>query len=96
MFCLSDSDRFFLYPYPTDMRKSFYSLSGIVTEKMGKDVQEGDAFIFINKSLTNMKILHAEYGGLVIYNMRLESALSVCLILTVKTLPLHSPSTGQN
>jgi len=46
MFCLSDSDRFFLYPYPTDMRKSFYSLSGIVTEKMGKDVQEGDAFIF--------------------------------------------------
>ena len=33
----------------------------------------GDAFIFINKSLTNMKILHAEYGGLVIYNMRLES-----------------------
>ena len=69
MFCLSDSDRFFLYPYPTDMRKSFYSLSGIVTEKMGKDVQEGDAFIFINKSLTNMKILHAEYGGLVIYNM---------------------------
>ena len=68
MFCLSDSDRFFLYPYPTDMRKSFYSLSGIVTEKMGKDVQEGDAFIFINKSLTNMKILHAEYGGLVIYN----------------------------
>ena len=41
MFCLSDSDRFFLYPYPTDMRKSFYSLSGIVTEKMGKDVQEG-------------------------------------------------------
>lgn len=73
MFCLSDSDRFFLYPYPTDMRKSFYSLSGIATEKMGKDVQEGDAFIFINKSLTNMKILHAEYGGLVIYNMRLES-----------------------
>lgn len=73
MFCLSDSDRFFLYPYPTDMRKSFYSLSGIVTEKMGKDVQEGDAFIFINKSLTNMKILHAEYGGLVIYNMRLEN-----------------------
>ena len=98
MFCLSDSDRFFLYPYPTDMRKSFYSLSGIVTEKMGKDVQEGDAFIFINKSLTNMKILHAEYGGLVIYNMRLEMrvVLSVCLILTVKTLPLHSPSTGQN
>ena len=33
MFCLSESDTFYLYPYPTDMRKSFYSLSGIVTNK---------------------------------------------------------------
>ena len=34
MFCLSESDTFYLYPYPTDMRKSFYSLSGIVTNEM--------------------------------------------------------------
>ena len=63
MFCLNDSTRFFLYPYPTDMRTSFYSLSGIVTNHMGKNVQDGDAYIFINKNLTGMKILHAEYGG---------------------------------
>lgn len=30
MFSLTASDRFYLYPYPTDMRKSFYTLSGIV------------------------------------------------------------------
>lgn len=72
MFCLSDSDTFYLYPYPTDMRKSFYSLSGIVTNEMHRDVRNGDAFIFINRQLTSMKILHAEYGGLVIYNMKLE------------------------
>ncbi|WP_125041433.1 IS66 family insertion sequence element accessory protein TnpB [Bacteroides faecalis] len=72
MFNLNDSNRFFLYPYPTDMRKSFYSLSGIVTNHMGMDVQDGDAYIFINKSLTGLKILHTEYGGLVIYNMKLE------------------------
>ena len=72
MFNLNDSNRFFLYPYPTDMRKSFYSLSGIVTNLMGMNVQDGDAYIFINKSLTGLKILHAEYGGLVIYNMKLE------------------------
>ena len=59
-------------PVQTDMRKSFYSLSGIVTNHMGMDVQDGDAYIFINKSLTGLKILHAEYGGLVIYNMKLE------------------------
>ncbi len=72
MFCLNDTNRFFLYPYPTDMRKSFYSLSGIVTNEMGMNIQNGDAFCFINKNLTNLKILHAEFGGLVIYNMRLE------------------------
>lgn len=72
MFNLNDSNRFFLYPYPTDMRKSFYSLSGIVTNNMGMNVQDGDAYVFINKSLTGLKILHAEYGGLVIYHMKLE------------------------
>ena len=72
MFSLSDSDRFYLYPHPTDMRKSFYTLSGIVTNKMGRSVQDGDAFIFINKSCTTMKILHMECGGLVIYCLKLE------------------------
>ena len=54
------------------MRKSFYSLSGIVTNEMKRDVQDGEAFIFVNRALTSMKILHAEYGGLVIYNLKLE------------------------
>ena len=53
MFCLNDANRFFLYPYPTDMRKSFYSLSGIVTNEMGMNVQEGDAFVFLYRILTN-------------------------------------------
>jgi len=72
MFSLNDSNRFFLYPYPTDMRKSFYTLSGIVTNEMGRNVQDGDAFIFINKPCTSMKILHMECGGLVIYHLKLE------------------------
>lgn len=72
MFCLSESDTFYLYPYPTDMRKSFYSLSGIVTNEMHRDIHDGDAFIFVNRSLSSMKILHAEFGGLVIYNLKLE------------------------
>lgn len=72
MFTLSDSNTFYLYPYPTDMRKSFYSLSGIVQNEMRQDIQQGDAFIFVNRSLTSMKILHMEFGGLVIYNMKLE------------------------
>lgn len=72
MFSLSDANRFFLYPFPTDMRKSFDSLSGIVKNQMGMNVMEGDAFIFVNRFCTCMKVLHMECGGLVIYNLRLE------------------------
>ena len=57
MFSLNESNRYYLYPYPTDMRKSFYTLSGIVTNQMGKNVRDGDAFIFINANCTCMKIL---------------------------------------
>ena len=87
MFCLNDSNRFFLYPYPTDMRKSFYSLSGIVQNQMGMNVQDGDAFVFLNRNLTNIKILHAEYGGLVIYNMKLERG-----IIKLPEIDLADPS----
>lgn len=72
MFSLNDSTRFFLYPFPTDMRKSFDSLCGIVKNQMGMNVMNGDAFIFVNRLCTCMKILHMECGGLVIYNLRLE------------------------
>lgn len=54
------------------MRKSFYTLSGIVTNGMGMNVLDGDAFIFVNKPCTSMKILHVECGGLVIYHLKLE------------------------
>jgi transposase len=54
------------------MRRSFYTLSGMVTNQMGRNVQDGDVFIFINRPCTSMKILHMECGGLVIYHMKLE------------------------
>ena len=73
MFCLTSSMRYYLYSYPTDMRRSFYTLSGMVTNQMGRNVQDGDVYIFINRPCTSMKILHMECGGLVIYHMKLES-----------------------
>ena len=91
MFCLNDSNRFFLYPYPTDMRKSFYSLSGIVQNQMGMNVQDGDAFVFLNRNLTNIKILHAEFGGLVIYNMKLEKGM-----IKLPNIDFENPSYKQD
>ena len=64
--------RYWLYPIPTDMRKGFYTLSGLVADQMGKEVRSGDVFIFINRHCTSMKALHMEHGGLVIYYLKLE------------------------
>jgi transposase len=55
------------------MRKSFYTLSGIVTGSMKQNVQNGGVFIFINRNQNIMKILHMEYAGMVIYHKKLES-----------------------
>jgi transposase len=73
MFSLTPEMRYYLYSRPADMRRSFYTLSGMVTNLMGRNVQDGDVFIFINRPCTSMKILHMEYGGLVIYHMQLET-----------------------
>ncbi|MBK9292623.1 MAG: IS66 family insertion sequence element accessory protein TnpB [Bacteroidetes bacterium] len=43
------SARYFLYLEPTDMRKSFDGLCGLVTSKLGQNPMSGDLYIFINK-----------------------------------------------
>ncbi len=55
------------------MRKSFYTLSGVVNSLMNQDVRDGGVFIFMNRQMNVMKILHMEYAGLVIYHKRLDS-----------------------
>jgi hypothetical protein len=44
MFSLDSPMRYYLYPYPADMRKSFYTLSGIVANSMSRSVRFGDVF----------------------------------------------------
>ena len=73
MFHLHGSLKYYLYPLPVDMRKSFYTLSGVVNSLMNQNVRDGGVFIFINRHQNVMKILHMEYAGLVIYHKRLES-----------------------
>ena len=60
MFSLNDSMRYLLYSEPTDMRKSYHTLSGLVTNNMGLNVRNGDVFIFINKARNRVKLLHLE------------------------------------
>ena len=73
MFHLHNSLSYYLYPLPVDMRKSFYTLSGIVTSSMNNHIRDGGVFIFVNRDQNIMKILHMEYAGLVIYHKKLDS-----------------------
>ena len=72
MFCLNDTMRYHLCPGRTDMRKGINSLIGVVKEKMGADVRNGDVFIFIGSSRKLMKLLHAEDGGMVMYVKKVQ------------------------
>ena len=61
---LGDNRKYHLYRKETDMRKGFDSLCGIICNELGKRVMDGDAFIFINKPRTHVKLLLWENGGL--------------------------------
>lgn len=69
---LGDHRAYHLYRKETDMRKGFNLLCGIVLNELGRQVTQGDAFIFINKPRTHLKLLVYEQGGFTIFYRRLE------------------------
>jgi transposase len=72
MLGLGSQQRFHLYRHPTDMRKGFDALAGLVTTVMGNDPLNGDAYIFLNRRRNRLKLLLWEHGGFVLYYKRLE------------------------
>ncbi|MBA3830271.1 MAG: IS66 family insertion sequence element accessory protein TnpB [Taibaiella sp.] len=72
MIALTDQRSYHLYRKETDMRKGFNLLCGIVANELGRQVTGGDAFIFINKPRTHLKLLVYEQGGFTIFYRRLE------------------------
>ncbi len=73
MFALTNQNIFYLYRYSTDMRKSFDSLCGVITNDMQRNPASGEVFIFINKPRNRIKLLHWERGGYLLYYKRLET-----------------------
>lgn len=73
MFSLSPHHRFHLYIVPTDMRKSFDGLSGLIENNLQGNPRSGDVFIFINKCRDKIKLLHWQGYGYALYYKRLES-----------------------
>ena len=66
------SGRYYLYRDPTDMRKSFDGLCGLINGQTGQNPMSGDLFIFINKKRNRIKLLRWEPGGFVLFYKRLE------------------------
>jgi transposase len=70
---LSAAVRVFFCTRPTDMRKSFDGLSGLVQECFGQDLLAGHLFLFVNRRRDRLKILYFDRDGLAIWYKRLES-----------------------
>ena len=57
---------------PTDMRKSFCGLTGIVEKELGKQIEDGDLFLFFNRRRNRLKVLFFTGDGTVILYKHLE------------------------
>ncbi len=72
MLSLSLPGRVFLCTLPTDMRKSFDSLAGLVEQQLGQDPLAGDLFVFRSRRGDRLKLLYWDNDGLAIWYKRLE------------------------
>ncbi len=70
---LSAAVRVFLCTRPTDLRKGFDGLSGLVQECFSQDLLTGHLFLFLNRRRDRIKILYFDRDGLAIWYKRLEA-----------------------
>ena len=63
----------YLHTEPTDMRKSFDGLSGLVRSVFRADPADGSLFLFINRRRDRIKMLWWDRDGLALFYKRLES-----------------------
>ena len=64
--------RVFISTEATDMRRSFDSLSHLVSEIICEDPYSGHLFVFFNRKRDAAKLLHWESSGYWLYYKRLE------------------------
>ena len=73
MFSLNGTMRYYVYPRMADMRKGMHTLCGLVHGDTGREILQGDVYVFVGGGGRTMKIIHADDGGLVMYVKRLEA-----------------------
>lgn len=73
MLSLAANMRIWLCTTPTDMRKSFDGLSGLVQAVFEREVLDGQLFVFVNRRRDRIKLLWWDRDGLAIWYKRLEA-----------------------
>ena len=56
-----------------DLRRSYDGLTALVSGTFGRDVHDGDAFVFVNRRGTQVRILYWDRDGYCIWMKRLEA-----------------------
>lgn len=72
LFGFDEAPKVFIFAKPTDMRKGFDGLYGLVLNEMELDPRLGYLFVFMNKNRNLIKILHWNRNGLALFYKRLE------------------------
>lgn len=80
----------FLYTQPTDMRKGFDGLSGIVRSELAADPLDGSLFLFVNRRRDRLKILHFDGSGYWLYYRLLEAGTFEVISAKGKTAQIDS------
>jgi transposase len=73
LFTLPSAVQVFICLQPTDLRKSFDSLSAMVTMVVNQDPLSGHLFVFLNRNRDRIKILFWDRSGYCLYYKRLEA-----------------------
>jgi transposase len=72
MIALPRKVRVWAHGRPTDLRKGYNGLVGMVKGELGQDPLAGDLFLFVNRRRTGCKVLLWDGTGLCIFMKRLE------------------------
>lgn len=73
MFPALGDAKIFLCRDPIDMRKSYDTLSSLVSSRLEEDPLSGSLFVFLNRPRDRIKVLYFERGGYCIWMKRLEA-----------------------
>lgn len=62
----------FMYTQPCDMRRSFNTLSLLVEQSMGRNLLQGDLYVFVSSDRRRCKVLYFDGTGLCLFAKRME------------------------